>query len=151
MPTKPKVCRIVLPPMPSTTYPSGSTIARFSVPGRPVPWSVPPKLRRKSPRLKAWQARIALEARLAMAGRLPHDGPVRLFLVFCLTRPNERRLPDSTNLQKSAEDSMQGIAYLNDTQVAAVECVRLVVTDAEKEGVGVVVQAYGPAMPAERG
>jgi Holliday junction resolvase RusA-like endonuclease len=145
-----KVLTTNLPPPPSTTYPAGSTIARFSVPGRPVPWSVPPKLRRKAPRLKAWQRTVNLAARLAMGNRPPHDGPVRLFLVFCLARPNERRLPDSTNLQKGVEDALQLTTYLNDTQVAAVECVRVVVADASKEGVGIVVQAYGPAgEPAE--
>lgn len=143
---KAKVLKVKLPPAPSATYPSGSTIARFSVPGRPVPWSVPPKLRRKSPRLVAWQRSVRLWAGSEMAGRLPHDGPVRLHVVFHLLRG--KRPGDTSNYFKGTEDALQGVVFLNDTQVVETSALRIAVCDPSLESAHVVVKASGE-MPAE--
>jgi len=141
LPPGAKILGIALPPRLATTYPSGSVIAEFSVPGRPVPWSVPPKLRRKSRRLVAWQRCVNLAARVAMAGRLPHDGPVEWWMVFCLCR---KPWGDTINLAKATEDALEGVVFVNDRQVAAGHPVRVAVADEGKEGVGIEVRACGP-------
>ena len=60
--------------------PAGSVIADFAVIGRPVPWSVPPKVRRKKPKLKAWQRLVSDCALLAYGSPGLYAGPVSLRL-----------------------------------------------------------------------
>lgn len=106
----------------------------FSVPLRAIPWKAATVTRRggafKAPSLVAWQDAVALHARLAMAGRSPYDGPVRLEMEFFLTRPRRGGVvPDWTNLSKSTEDAIQGIVIENDRQVVGAEVRRVVGSD----------------------
>jgi Holliday junction resolvase RusA-like endonuclease len=119
----------------------------FTVPGQPVPWGVHTRYDRSESkdRLKAYQDMIRVAARRAMRGHPPHEGPVTLEMWFHLEIPDsagkrpetrarwiERHLimkPDTTNLQKAAEDGlteqsikgvareMLGIVFIDDGQV----------------------------------
>lgn len=88
------------------------------------------------PETRAWEATVARYGRAAMAGREPITGPVELLTVFLLPVPAswpdwKRRLalegqvvpttkPDWDNLGKAAADALNGIAWVDDSQV--VDC-----------------------------
>lgn len=76
-----------------------------------------PQLKRSKP----WQEMIAWKARVAMAGRLPFAGPVRVTAVFRLARPKSTKLatprPDGDKLDRCLWDAMTGIVYGDDSQV----------------------------------
>lgn len=98
----------------------GTEIARFRVAARPVPWSVPNirgKRTCKNKRLLAWQAKVATAARLAMDGRTPYYGHVKILLRFALVPANNGSEPDWTNLAKGTEDALQDIVFGNDRKV----------------------------------
>jgi Holliday junction resolvase RusA-like endonuclease len=107
-------------------YPPGAVVARFTVPGRAVPWKAPFVGARgafKEASLVAWQGEVRLRARLAMGGRPPHTGPFALGLVFTRKAPRGRRpgdrwaaRPDTVNLVKAFEDSLQGVVILDDAR-----------------------------------
>jgi len=108
------------------------------VSGLPAPWTSPKRGRGRgciptpaSERMKAWQARVTLAATAAMRGIDRLDGPVALALTFDLenesatvvvepsTEPRAHtKRPDLTNLIKSTEDALRGIAFKDDAQVA---------------------------------
>jgi Holliday junction resolvase RusA-like endonuclease len=97
--------------------PPGAIICRFAVPGRAVPWKVPSVTCNgtyKSPALVAWQQVVALHCRLAMVGRKPYGGPVRLVMDIVHT---SGIVGDYGNLAKAIEDATQGIAIVNDKQI----------------------------------
>ena len=119
----------------------------FTVPGQPVPWGVHTRYETSDSkdRLKTYQDMVRVAARQAMQGRPPHEGPVTLEMWFHLQIPDsagkrpetiarwiERHLimkPDTTNLQKAAEDALTeqsikgvpreqlGIVFIDDNQV----------------------------------
>jgi len=119
----------------------------FTVPGQPVPWGVHTRYETSDSkdRLKTYQDMVRVAARKAMQGHPPHKGPVDLEVWFHLQIPDsagkrpetrarwiERHLimkPDTTNLQKAAEDGlteqsikgvareMLGIVFIDDGQV----------------------------------
>lgn len=76
-----------------------------------------PQLKRSKP----WQELIAWKARVAMAGRSPFAGPVRVHAVFRLARPKTTKLaaprPDGDKLDRALWDAMTGIVYGDDSQV----------------------------------
>lgn len=87
--------------------------------------------------LRAWQDLVAVYARLAMAGKEPCAAPVALCLDIDILRlPTSN--PDTTNLLKSFEDALQGICFVNDSQVSRVLMAR---HDREPEGVEVSIWA----------
>lgn len=114
----------------------------FSVPGQPVPKQ---SFRYTGangrgggytdPRVKAWQTLVSQHARLAMAGREPFTCPVSVTLTFFL--PTRRRV-DADNLSKAVLDSLNGIVFVDDNQVAKLTIYKL---HATPPGVGVVVEA----------
>jgi Holliday junction resolvase RusA-like endonuclease len=126
------------PPWAGDRLPAGTVIVRCQVPGRPVPWSVPPKIRCKNPALVAWQGEVHHRVALAMDGRRPYGGPVVLRLEFTLAPRGNRRPPDITNLVKGCEDAIQGAAILNDSQVRETHAERKA---GPAEGVLIVVEA----------
>ena len=111
----------------------------FSVAGRPVPWKVS-RRGTKNPALVAWQEWIGHQAHMAMAGRRPMEGPVRLRMAFRLNvRPG--RVPDLRNLCKAAEDALNGICFVDDTQVCRDGNGRDIV--AGWQGVSIIVESLG--------
>jgi len=94
-------------------------IAEFVVEGRPCPWKAPTVTKNgtfKDKTLVAWQKTVADHAALAMVGKYPYPGPVRLDLHFRLTR-RPGSVPDLSNLTKALEDSLQGTVITNDRVV----------------------------------
>ncbi len=79
------------------------------------------------PHVKAWQGRVAWAARLAMQGNPPIIGPVSMRLVFVLA--NRRRV-DLDNLNKAVSDSLNGICYVDDSQVVNLHLVKHVMKKA---------------------
>lgn len=65
-------------------------------------------------RIKDWQNRLGWEARIAMRGREPLEGPLAVEITFW--RKTQRRV-DSDNLSKACLDSLNGIAWRDDNQV----------------------------------
>ena len=115
-----------------------------------------------SARLSAWRTDIATEARAAMAGRPPVDGPVRVTLAFVpAARPashylpaNRRRpvrelrldapawmasAPDADKLARAGLDALTGVVYLDDRQVVSLHVTKRWPSDAEAPGVTVTV------------
>ena len=107
----------------------------FSVPGPPASWHVYTRWDKSASkaRLKAYQEHIRLCARVAMGNRDPHDGPVDLTIHFYKEIPASApkgeaarkrwcdnhilKSPDASNLGKGAEDSLNRIVFVDDSQV----------------------------------
>lgn len=106
---------------PSPPLPSGTVIAEFEVPMRPIPWKAPMVLRTgvsiKDKTLLAWQAEVSRCAAIAMLGRRPYGHAVEVWAEFHLAPSRNGSYGDSTNLLKGVEDSLQGIAIVNDRKV----------------------------------
>jgi Holliday junction resolvase RusA-like endonuclease len=96
---------------------------------RAAPWGVYTKSCRWSEkaRLKAWQLRVAAEARLVTDMTRPaYRGPVAIRLTF-FTAPLRlhQQVCDTSNLQKAAEDAVKGIVFEDDRQVWDIHSTRL--------------------------
>jgi len=99
-------------------------LIRFIVPGNPVPKGRPRTVKRRgrsvtfTPRRTAEYAEaVALMARQAMAGLPPLEGPLSVRVRFYR---RDRRRADGDNMTKNVLDAMNGIVYLDDSQV--VDC-----------------------------
>jgi len=68
----------------------------------------------KPERVVKYQEAIAWKAREAMAGRSAFGGPVVLIATFFL---GTRRRVDNDNLLKAASDALNGIVYIDDSQI----------------------------------
>lgn len=66
-------------------------------------------------RLRAWQVKVAVEARAAAAGAILDLGPIAIQL----SEFSEVRSRDRDNVAKPIQDALQGIIFGNDSQVAA--------------------------------
>lgn len=81
-----------------------------------------------------WRACVGDNASVAMLGREPMRGPIRLEMVFTVPRPKSHyrtdghtvranapayptTKPDATKLLRSAEDALKGIVWADDSQV----------------------------------
>lgn len=116
----------------------------FTVPGNPV---AQPRARittrgkfahaytPKDHPIHAYRQAIQLQAKAAMAGRSPIEGPICIEVTFSFQRPKshtrkqrERHLhcqkPDATNLLKGLEDALNGICWLDDSQICQIDWVR---------------------------
>jgi Holliday junction resolvase RusA-like endonuclease len=94
----------------------------FTVPGNAVPLQSFRYARGHSyqpARVKAWQNAVGWAARIAMQGREPFTGPLRIVMQFHLSH---LRKVDCGNLAKGTEDSLQGIVFVNDCQTVD-ECI----------------------------
>jgi len=100
------------------------------VEGEPIPWSVSKIYRhgqKKNPRLIAWQRLISLQAKLKHMGD-PWIGAVLVrFITIRRTRPKSNKTkwpivkPDLDNYIKAVWDALQGIIYVNDSQIVHYE------------------------------
>jgi crossover junction endodeoxyribonuclease RusA len=92
----------------------------FTVHGSPVP-----KARHRlgkgnvytPQRTKDAEAAIAWHAKIAMAGRKPHQGPVNLCIMFAMPSKKATARPDIDNLIKTVMDALNGVAYVDDCQI----------------------------------
>ena len=123
-------------------YPLPKKAARIviEVPGPPQPYrerQAPVRGGRthsyRRPQLVRWQEAVAWAAKIAMGGKPPLEGPIRLEVTFYLPMPKrmlkaDRALaerdelfhikrPDRTNFLKAFEDAVTGIVWLDDAQV----------------------------------
>lgn len=129
--------RGIVLPMPDLgpRLPTGRLVAAFDVVGRPIPWSVS-RPGTKNPALTSWQQLIAWHASRSMERKIPYGHPVELKLRF-LFAADGRTQGDLTNLQKAAEDALQGSAIINDKQVVAIEA-----TKAISKAEGVLIRVW---------
>ncbi len=89
---------------------------------------------------KAWREAVAIAGKLAFYNIAPLTGPVAVRVRFGMPRPKNHfrtgkyshirkdtapefhlKVPDATKLWRSAEDSLKGIAWLDDSQVVRQE------------------------------
>ena len=115
---------------------------RFVVPGEPVPYMRPaPGLKggRIVPkREREWRQRVVIHFCQQRHGAPPLVGPLSLEAVFY--RSTLRRA-DCSNLVKSVEDALNGVAYADDSQVVVLHaekrldraCPRAEVTITQRE------------------
>ncbi len=103
----------------------------FEVAGQPVPKSRPRVVTRGDRRfaytpkkVREWERLVREEARKHF--ERPFDWPVAVSMSFFMRRPTSRRhdfwmssTPDLDNLEKSALDALNGVAYTDDRLVVA--------------------------------
>jgi Holliday junction resolvase RusA-like endonuclease len=81
----------------------------------------------------AYEARISKAAKVAMGGRFPSSAPIEIMIELRMQIPvswtKKKRLaaslgqvwatkkPDAGNVQKAIEDAMNGIVYVDDSQI----------------------------------
>ena len=129
---------------------------RIEIPGEPVPWARARKhgkVHFTPAHVRAWQADASVLSRIAMKGRKPFEGGVRLSLVAVFPVPKswskkKRQAaldglvqhisrPDLDNLIKCFKDCANQVIYRDDSQVCRVDATKLY---GEKPGVYVVVK-----------
>jgi len=85
--------------------------------------------------IHAYRQAIQLQAKAAMAGRPPLGGPVSIEVVFAFQRPKSHtkkqrqqvghcQKPDLTNLLKGLEDALNGICWVDDSQICEIDLVQ---------------------------
>ncbi len=89
----------------------------------------------------SYEGQVAQYAQIAMAGRAPLLGPVRLCIEAVFPKPvswSKKRAaatlwhtskPDGDNLAKATSDAMNGIVYRDDAQIARTEVTKIYSTD----------------------
>lgn len=92
-------------------------------------------------KLGPWRKSVATAAAQAMGDRPPHDGPVRVALVFRMERPKTVRteLPDTAadldKLARAMLDGMAKVVYVNDARVVGFDRLDQEWADDESPGV----------------
>ena len=94
---------------------------KFSVPTEPVPFKrarTNGKRRYNDPRNSDFKYYVGLHAKVAMNGRSPFDGAIRLHVkVFTKYKPTSLKSGDWDNHGKAISDALNGICFLDDRQV----------------------------------
>jgi Holliday junction resolvase RusA-like endonuclease len=78
--------------------------------------------------IHAYRSAIKLTASQAMQGQQPFEGPVRLAITLLFPRPKSHtkkersrlahtQRPDLTNIAKGIEDALNGVIWLDDSQI----------------------------------
>lgn len=71
-----------------------------------------------SPRYSAFKTELGYKARTAMADKKILTGEVKMLITFCKNKKvTSRNFGDVDNLMKSVLDALNGICYLDDSQV----------------------------------
>ena len=99
-----------------------------------------------NPATKQWQDLVRIRAKEAMRGRDPIDGPVSVtatFLMPQLKRPRKRpdRKPDLDKLVRAVLDSLEGVAFTNDSRVTSLTARKYYAEGESEPGVVVKVEA----------
>lgn len=111
--------------------PQGSMSAGVSKSGKAF-------VRSDNPMTRPWRSAVAFEAKQAMVGKLPLEGPLRLTAVFQFPRPRSHyrgksqelkagaplfkaSKPDVSKLVRAVEDALTGIVYCDDARIAIIE------------------------------
>ena len=118
-------------------------ICAFTVDGKPASRGSKRAVRTKSGKINlidnaasyVYMDAIRLKAKVAMAGRLPVDGPVVLYWVARFTRPKSHyrrsgelrpdapvyhtNVPDCSKVVRGVEDAMAKIVYADDRQIVS--------------------------------
>lgn len=88
---------------------------------RPAPRADSNNKQRYSPKwYRKWKNDFGLFARLAMHGQPPFSGAVKLSAEFYKLKPKDpqsKQYGDLDNLLKAVKDAMNGICYIDDSQV----------------------------------
>ena len=94
---------------------------KFSVPTEPVPFKRAlsnGKRRYNDPRYTDFKLYVGLHAKVAMQGRAPFTGAVKLTVnVFTKYEPTLLKAGDWDNHGKSISDALNGICYRDDRQI----------------------------------
>ena len=94
---------------------------KFSVPTEPVPFKRPltnGKRRFNDPRYSDFKYFLGLHAKVAMAGRAPFDGAIRITVVVNTKyKPTSLKAGDIDNHLKAVLDAINGICFVDDRQV----------------------------------
>ena len=122
----------------------------FEVPGTPVPQSRPRVSRYGTyypPKVKAYREYVSTIAKAAMGGREPLQGALEMSCTFYFTPPKSTpkktlsamygtyhtRKPDADNLLKCVQDSLNGICYVDDSQIAVLHASKVYADEARVE------------------
>lgn len=111
----------------------------FKVPGVPVPQSRPRFTKQgrayDTKACKAYKRQIAIAAKAAMGAQKPLQGAIKCIMIFYMPIPKSlsqkrrreligefvtKRTGDIDNLSKIIMDSVSGIVYVDDSQVAVI-------------------------------
>ena len=97
-----------------------STI-KFSVTTEPVPFKRAlsnGKRRFNDPRYSEFKYYVGLHAKVAMNGRVPFDGAIKINVnIFTKYEPTSLKSGDVDNHLKAAMDALNGICYRDDRQI----------------------------------
>ena len=100
---------------------SGTLTIKFSVPTEPVPFKRAlsnGKRRYNDPRYTDFKLYVGLHAKVAMQGRAPFAGAVKLTVkTFTKYEPTLLKAGDWDNHGKSISDALNGICYRDDRQI----------------------------------
>lgn len=126
-------------------------LADFRVDGRAVPWKAPIVARGRGgvkPKVvTGWQDHVFTVASANRKLNGVWGGHVEIWFKYYIHHMPSN--PDVTNLQKAAEDALEGAIFTNDTNVVSVSSERIFITDREDEYMEVV--AYGLPTPRSYG
>jgi Holliday junction resolvase RusA-like endonuclease len=112
-------------------------VISFTIPGLPIAQPRPKISTRggfgrayveKDHPIHAYRSAIQLAASQAMQGQQPFEGPVRLAITLLFPRPKSHtkkersrlahtQRPDLTNIAKGNEDALNGVIWLDDSQI----------------------------------
>ena len=123
----------------------------FTVPGTPIPWQRARgrgKLRFSSPEQKAYQDSVRWAALAAcpvsLRSALVKDAGLVWIVALSIAVPNRRRR-DADNVQKQIGDALQGVLWLDDSQIVEWHVRRIVDAASPRVEVVTVARSSAPA------
>lgn len=117
-----------------------------------------------NPASKDWKTTVSIEAKRAMQGLPPLQGPIYLKLIFCLQRPKAHfgsgkqfsvlrqsapphpiGKPDVLKLARGVEDALTGILYQDDAQIVEEHLFKKYTQFSDTQGVIIEAMTIDPA------